>query len=93
MCPDTFEVFEDCVGLYATDNSEADTLTQLIKDALVHLSLPLECCRRQCYNSASNMSGRISGAAAQIQQIEPRALIFIARDTVSTLLSKTLAVP
>ena len=74
MCPETVEVFEDCVGLYATDNTKSDTLTQLIKDALVRLSLPLERCRGQCYDGVSNMSGRISGVAAQIQQIEPRAL-------------------
>ena len=68
VCPETFEVFEDCVY------TKADTLTQLIKDALVRLPLPLERCRGQCYDGASNMSGRISGVAAQIQQIEPRAL-------------------
>ena len=33
VCPDIFEVFEDCVGLYATDKTTAHTLTQLIKDA------------------------------------------------------------
>ena len=74
MCPHTFEVFEDCIGLYATDRTDAGNLTQLIKDVLVRLSLPLEHCRGQCYDGASNMSGRRSGVAARIQQEEPRAL-------------------
>ena len=64
MSPHTFEVFEDCIGLYATDRTDADNLTQLIKDVLVRLSLPLEHCRGQCYDGASNMSGRRSGVAA-----------------------------
>ena len=74
MYPHTFEVFEDCIGLYATDRTDAGNLTQLIKDVLVRLSLPLERCRGQCYDGASNMSGRRSGVAARIQQEEPRAL-------------------
>ena len=74
VCPHTFEVFEDCIGLYTTDRTDADNLTQLIKDVLVRLSLPLERCRGQCYDGASNMSGRRSGVAARIQQEEPRAL-------------------
>ena len=65
-------VFEDYIGLYATNGTNADNVTQLIKDVLVRLSLPLECCRVQCYDGAGNMSGRRSGVAARIQQEEPR---------------------
>ena len=36
MCPHT-EVFEDCIGLYATDKTDAGNLIQLIKDVLVRL--------------------------------------------------------
>ena len=70
VCPHTLEVFEDC----ATDRTDADQLTQLIKDVLVRLSLPLERCRGQCYDGASNMSGRCSGVAARILQEEARTL-------------------
>ena len=41
---------------------------------MVRLSLPVERCRGQCYDGASNMSGRCSGVATRIQQEEPRAL-------------------
>ena len=61
VCAQTFEVFEDCIGLYSTDRTDSNTLTQLIKVVLVRLSLPLEHCRVQCYDGASNMSGRCSG--------------------------------
>ena len=74
VCPETFEVFEDCIGLYATERTDANTLTQLIKDVLVRLSLPLDRCRGQCYDGDGNMSVRRSGVATQIQQEEPRAL-------------------
>ena len=74
VCPMTFEVFEDCVGLYATDRTDAASLTKLSKDVLLRLSLPLNRCRGQCFDGASNMSGRRSGVATRIQQEEPRAL-------------------
>ena len=74
VCPQAFEVFEDCIGLYATDRTDADNLTQLIKDVLARLSLPLERCRGQCYDGTGDMSGRRSGVAVRIQQEEPRAL-------------------
>ena len=74
MCPETFEVFEDCIGLYATDRTDADSLVKLIKDVLIRLCLPLQHCRGQCYDGASNMSGRRSGVATRIQLEEPRAL-------------------
>ena len=61
VCPETFEVFEDCIGLYATERTDANTLTQLIKDVLVCLSLPLDRCRGQCYDGAGTMCGRRSG--------------------------------
>ena len=74
MCAHTHLKSLKTIGLYATDRTDAGNLTQLIKDVLVRLSLPLERCRGQCYDGASNMSGRRSGVAARIQQEEPRAL-------------------
>ena len=64
----------DMCGLYATDRTDAANLTQLIKDVLLRLSLPLNLCRGQCFDGASNMSGRQTGVAPRIQQEEPRAL-------------------
>lgn len=72
--PSTLEVQEDCLGLYATDKTNADTITKLILDSLVRFNLPLNRCRGQCYDGASNMCGRHTGVATQIRRKEPRAM-------------------
>ena len=72
LCPQTYEVSEDCIGLYSTEGTNADCLTRLIKDVLIRSSLMLNCCRGQCYDVAANMSGRRSGVATQILREEPR---------------------
>ena len=72
--PQTYEVYEDCIGLYSTNETTVNQLTCLIKDVLTHSSLPLNNCCGQCYDGAANMSGRHSGVATQIQQLEARAL-------------------
>ena len=74
MCPVTFEVCEDCIGLYATERTNANRLTLLIKDVLIRSSLLLSRCRGRCHDEAANMSGRQSGVATQIQLEEPRAI-------------------
>ena len=45
-------------------------------DVLIRINLKLSCCRGQCYDGASNMSGVKSGAAAHVQLCaeEKRAL-------------------
>lgn len=72
--PMTLEVHEDCVGLYATDKTDADTITKVIIDSLIRFNLPLNRCRGQCYDGASNMSGKHTGVFTQIQKKEPRAM-------------------
>ena len=37
LCPQTYEVYEDCIGLYSTERTNADCLTRLIKDVLAPL--------------------------------------------------------
>ena len=69
------EVCEDCIGLYATEITNADRLTTiLITDVLIHSSLSLSRCRGQCYDGAANMSGKRAGVSTQIQVEEPRAI-------------------
>ena len=74
MNPNSLEVYEDCVGLYATDHTNADTVTKIILDSLIRFNLPLNRCRGQCYDGAANMSGRRRGVATQIQKKEHRAM-------------------
>ena len=73
MNPNSLEVYEDCVGLYA-NHTNADTVTKIILDSLIRFNLPLNRCRGQCYDGAANMSGRRRGVATQIQKKEHRAM-------------------
>ena len=47
--------------------ADADTITHVIKDFLIRMSLPIGKCRGQAYDRAANMSGHINEVAAQIQ--------------------------
>ena len=72
--PTSLEVYEDCVGLYSTDRTDADTITKVIIDSLTRFNLPLNRCRGQSYDGASTMSGHRTGVCTQIQKKEPRAM-------------------
>ena len=71
---DAFNIHEDPVELIDVPKTDSNTLTTLIKDSLLRFSLPLSQCRGQAYDGASNMSGHISGVAAQIKEIKPTAI-------------------
>ena len=70
---DDLQAFEDFWGFYGVPNISANTIVSSIKDACVSLALPLDKCRGQSYNGASNMLGKHSGVAKQICDIQPRA--------------------
>ena len=55
---DDLQAFE---GFYGVPNISANTIVSAIKDACVRLALPLDKCRRQSYDGASNMLGKDSG--------------------------------
>ena len=69
-----FEPHEKFVGLHAVDTVGSDRITAVLKDILLHMNLNLSNCRGQCYDGASNMSGRRSGVAVQLSAEEPRAI-------------------
>ena len=54
-------------------NISANTIVSAIEDACVRLALPLDKCRGQSYDGASNMLGKGSGVAKQICDIQLRA--------------------
>lgn len=70
MDPTSLEVYEDCVGLYATDKTDADTITKVIIDSLTRFNLPLNHCRGQCYDGASTMSGKHTGVCTQKERAQ-----------------------
>ena len=65
--PQTLEINEDCVGLYATDQTNADTITNLTLDLLLRCNIQLKNCRGQCYDGAANMAGRRAGVATKLR--------------------------
>ncbi|CAL9706391.1 unnamed protein product [Knipowitschia caucasica] len=70
---DELQPEEIFVGFYETASTTAEALFQLLQDALIRFSLPLNKCRGQCYDGASNVSGIRNGLQARVQTIEPRA--------------------
>ena len=65
---------EEFIGLYLVEDIKSDTIVAVIKDILLRLNLGLSRCRGQCYDVASNMTGKKNGVATQILKLEERAL-------------------
>ena len=61
---------EKFVGLYGIENTEAQTLVNIILDVLTWLNLSIKKLRGQCYDGASSMSGPHSGVAKKISDLE-----------------------
>ena len=60
---DALDVHKDFIGLYNVPSINADTITEVIKDSLQRLNLPISKMRSQNYDGASNI-------AKQIQDVE-----------------------
>ncbi|XP_074641139.1 zinc finger MYM-type protein 1-like [Tubulanus polymorphus] len=67
-------VHEDFIGMYHVSDITVDTLAAVVHDVLTRLNLSYSQCRGQCYDGASNMTGKKSGLAAKVQAHEPRAV-------------------
>ena len=52
-----YTIHEDTLGFVQLKNMKANTLYSIIKNILIHCSLPIVQCRGQAFNGASNMSG------------------------------------
>ena len=72
---ESFEVKEDFFGFYELENNKSDTIVAAIRDILLRTQISLDNCRGQCYDGASNMLGKKSGVAKQIQDIQPKAFV------------------
>lgn len=56
------------------NSTTADTLFKAVKDVFIRYQFDMTKLRGQCYDGASNMSGRHNGLHAKILKVEPRAL-------------------
>ena len=72
---DDFSVNEDFLELIQLPKTDANTVTLALRDSLVRNCLPIGQCHGQAYDGASTFRGHINGVAAQIQQVEPAALL------------------
>lgn len=62
------------LGFYATENTQSETLFKIVEDIFIRYGLNFSDLRGQCYDGASNMSGKITGLKTRVLEIEPRAL-------------------
>lgn len=69
-----FEVSEEFLGLYETSGTEANILFQIVKDILIRFELPFDDLRGQCFDGASNMSGKLNGLQKLIRDEQPKAI-------------------
>ena len=74
----TLEAHEDFLGFHLIPDIASDTVVSVIKDAFIRLQLSLQNCRGQCYDGASNMLGKRSGIANQIQDVQKKPIPHIA---------------
>lgn len=68
---DNLEPHKDFTGLYKVDSTAADVIVKVLKGTLLRFNLSINQCRGQCYDGASNMSGKTT---VQIMSEEPHAL-------------------
>ena len=68
-----YTVHEDLTGLIEVDKTDAVTLTGVIKDAFLRMMIPLNQCRGQAFDGASNMAGHLNGVAVRIIKESPKA--------------------
>lgn len=72
---DKFVISEYFLGFYNTvHGTTAETLLKIVKDVFARFELDITKLRGQCYDGASNMSGRKNGLQAKTIAIEPQAL-------------------
>ena len=71
---------EEFIGLHLVEDIKSDTIVAVIKNILLRLNLGLSRCRGQCYDGASNMTGKKNGVATQILKLEERALFIHCSD-------------
>ena len=53
-----FNINEDFLGFYQSDNIKSDTIVSAIRDVLLRTQISLDNCRGQCYHGARNILGK-----------------------------------
>ena len=58
---DNLHVQEVFYGFYETTSTTSEELFIIVKGVLFRFQLPIDQCRRQCYDGAANVSGHVNG--------------------------------
>lgn len=69
-----FDIYEEPIGMFNVPETNAITIFTCIKDVLLRCALPIQMCRGQGYDGASNMQGKLNGVATKFQQLQQSAL-------------------
>ena len=67
FCLETF------LGFYEIPDIKSSTIVSVIKEILTRYQLSMENFRGQCYDGASNMLGKTSEIAVELQKLQPKA--------------------
>ena len=73
---ESYEVYEEFIGLIEVHATDVSTLASIIKDTLIRCCMPISSCRGQAYDGAANIAGHLSGVAARIQD-EPKPIFVL----------------
>ncbi|XP_066975351.1 zinc finger MYM-type protein 1-like [Macrobrachium rosenbergii] len=65
---------ETFVGFHEVKSAKGKALFQLVLDVLHKMELRIEDVVGQCYDGASNMSGKEKGVATRVQEVAPKAI-------------------
>ena len=68
---ETFLGFSEC-----NEGMSGEAISKEILETVADFGLDMNCCRGQGYDGAGNMAGKCSGAAARIQAVSQKLLIF-----------------
>ena len=69
-----YTVFEEPIGMFNIPQTDSAAILAAMKDVLLRCSLPIEKCRGQGYDGASNMMGRLNGVASKLKSEQPAAI-------------------
>ena len=69
----TLKAHERFLGFYEIPDIKSSTIVSVMKDILTRYQLSMENFRGQCYDGASNMLGKTSEIAVELQKLQPKA--------------------
>ena len=70
---EALKAHETFIGVYEIPDIKSSTIVSVIKDILTRYQLSMENFRDHCYDGASNMLGKTSGVAVELQKLQTKA--------------------